>query len=569
MQPFICPQCSHKSEFDPLKGSAVCPRCGYTPPMDRRVVPEEVKEAEQPGRQARGSVEAALAPLDELLAYWEGRHVPLPGLAVRTKAEALALFKLYQQALGETHGLRRDRRHAYVRSQKPGRKAILNFVGAYLMLKRGERSRAAQTLRDLTRLYPDFPDPWIWLSATTDDPAERIDCLENALLAEAAHPLAQEALAVARGRVAPAAERSAGRGELRVAEAKCAQCGGGLEYEPGATAVSCPYCGHLLEFDQANVVDAKATLVGDLELRRRLQGHEWKDARQIVHCAACGAELTMAQHLAQACVFCGSSSVLVEESERTFEQPDGFLPFKLDESEAITAVERTQSSTVGRLKTWWIGEKQELFGVHAVYLPFWLFDGIVEVRKPSLGQSSGGPPWDQASWIGAVAAGRGDSPWGGLPGYHGREGERSSPMMRKDLIVFDNLLYSAIDFPPWWLLKQVLPFELGAVVSYEPRLLGNWPAALYQRDVEQVVQQAYNAMLAKAVWRNRSLALRQAEDFTELRRSFQVTTVTYQLVLLPVWVGLVRREQETRLVLVNGQTGNVVLSSPLRSGHPE
>jgi len=147
-------------------------------------------------------------------------------------------------------------------------------------------------------------------------------------------------------------------------------------------------------------------------------------------------------------------------------------------------------------------------------------------------------------------------------------------VVRKDLIVFDNLLYSAMDFPPWWLLKQVLPFELRAVVGYEAQLLANWPAALYQRDVEQVVQQAYSTMLTKAIWQNRSLALSQTVNFGELRRTFQVTTVTYQLVLLPVWVGLARRQREagrvpgTRLVLVNGQTGNVVLSSPLRSARP-
>jgi hypothetical protein len=139
-------------------------------------------------------------------------------------------------------------------------------------------------------------------------------------------------------------------------------------------------------------------------------------------------------------------------------------------------------------------------------------------------------------------------------------------MVRKDLIAFDNLVYSAVDFPPWWLLKQILPFSLQAVVSYEPQLLGNWSAALYQQDVEQVVQQAYGDMLAKALWRKKSLALSQAVNLAELKRTFQVTSVTYQMVLLPVWLGLARRREETRLVVVNGQTGRVVISGPLRSG---
>jgi hypothetical protein len=136
-------------------------------------------------------------------------------------------------------------------------------------------------------------------------------------------------------------------------------------------------------------------------------------------------------------------------------------------------------------------------------------------------------------------------------------------MLGKQLMMFDNLVYSAMDFPPNWLLKQILPYRLGAVVPYEPRLLANLPAALYQRDVEVVVQQAYNLMLARAVWRKKSLMLAQASDYAELRRTFQVTTVTYQLILLPVWVALALREREYRLVLVNGQTGRVIFSSPL------
>jgi predicted RNA-binding Zn-ribbon protein involved in translation (DUF1610 family) len=507
---------------------------------------------------------AALAPLEELLSLWDGSHVPLGGIVTSTKSEALALFKLYQQGLGETRSFRPDRRLAYARSYPPDKKAILGFVGAYLLLKRGEQARAAQTLRELTRRYPNFPDPWVWLSATTDDLDERIDCLENAVLVEPSHPLAREALAIAQGKVSRSVKGSMDHGQQQTVQAKCPQCGGGLRYEPGATSVSCPYCGHLQQLEQANVVDGDASLLRNLQLRRRMQGQEWREARRVVHCRACGAELTMSRHLAKECVFCGSSSVLAEDSQLALEQPDGFLPFKLDEDQAIAAVEKTQRSAMGRIKTWWIGERQKLQGLHAVYLPFWLFDGIVEVRKPVLGQVDQGSDWAQAVWTSFAAGAVGDSPAERLSVSVEGDQEKRSALLKKNLIIFDNLLYSAIDFPPWWLLRQVLPFHLQVVVPYEPQLLADWPAVLHQRDVEEVVQQACNTMLAKAVWRNKSLALSQASDFAELRRTFQVTTVTYQLLLLPVWVGLGLREKEQRLVLVNGQTGNVVWSSPLR-----
>jgi hypothetical protein len=142
---------------------------------------------------------------------------------------------------------------------------------------------------------------------------------------------------------------------------------------------------------------------------------------------------------------------------------------------------------------------------------------------------------------------------------------RQKLMLDKELIMFDNLLCSAMDFPPPWLLKQILPFELTAVVPYEPRLLANWPAALYNRDVEAVVGEVYNEMLAEAVRRKKSLVFAQASDLAELRRMFQVTAVSYQLVLLPIWVAQAQRGHERRLVLVNGQSGRVTFSSILRS----
>jgi hypothetical protein len=48
-----------------------------------------------------------------------------------------------------------------------------------------------------------------------------------------------------------------------------------------------------------------------------------------------------------------------------------------------------------------------------------------------------------------------------------------------------------------------------------------------------------------------------------VRRSFQTSGLTYQLVLLPIWICLLRADDELRLALVNGQTGKVAFSSAL------
>jgi hypothetical protein len=566
MESFFCPKCAHKSEYDPMAGPAICSKCGYTPPTDVRLTVEPRAKLEPPKRPQRSKEQpdVHLSLLDELLSHWDGTHVSDRAFHLATSGEARTFFKMYERALVEGGRLQSGGRVRYVRSHRLPKKAILWFVAAYLLLRRGERAKAAQHLHDLTQLHPEFPDPWVWLAATSDDPAQQIDYLENAVLLESAHPLARDALAIAQGRVSRKEEPRNAKAGGQVQVADCPQCGGILQYKPGTTVVECQYCGSRLPLRETNLIDREAMLIGDLQLQRRLEGHVWKEVQRLVHCQACGAELTMTHHLTKQCIFCGSTTVRVKDSRQSFEQPDGFLPFKLDEGQAALALDKAQRSRAQRLRTWWSGQEQEFTRLQAVYLPFWVFDGFVEVRKRTRSQADADALQALSQLTGERV--RPDSLASGvwLRQQIAPSRRQRVSLPSKDLLIFDNLLYPAMDFPPSELLKQTFPFGLGGLVPYEPRLLADWPAALYHRDVEAVVKEAYNAMLYKAVWRKRRQVLGQAGDLDQLRRMFQVTTVTYQLVLLPVWVGLAQREHERRLVLVNGQTGKVVLSSPVR-----
>jgi Tfp pilus assembly protein PilF len=48
-------------------------------------------------------------------------------------------------------------------------------------VKAGDLQQARQLLHKATEMKLTDPDPWLWLSATTDDPAEQRDYLEYAL----------------------------------------------------------------------------------------------------------------------------------------------------------------------------------------------------------------------------------------------------------------------------------------------------------------------------------------------------------------------------------------------------
>ncbi|MFN2227681.1 MAG: hypothetical protein ACK2UY_15265, partial [Anaerolineae bacterium] len=364
MQPFICPQCGHRSSFDPWAGAARCPRCNFTPPPDGgggQYVSWARRQAHQPY-------------LDELQAHWSGSHRPDLTFILPTPDDALTFWRGYQQALGEDPRSAIGPHVEYVRDYQPTRQEILVFAGAYLWLRRGRRGRAAEDLAALVFQAPQFVDAWVWRSATTDDGEQRRAYLDKATRLDLGHPLARDALALAEGQVSLSGRHR----QQALVTTQCAQCGAGLRYEPGAPQVECPHCGHTMALEATNVVDQQARAVHNLRLERRYQGHTWAEAARVMHCCTCGADLTMTQYLAQCCAFCGSTNVLVEERDRRLEQPDGLLPFQVHREQALAAIERTRSRLPLRFIPWLNGNEAELKELQGIYLPFWVFDGMVE-----------------------------------------------------------------------------------------------------------------------------------------------------------------------------------------------
>jgi hypothetical protein len=132
-------------------------------------------------------------------------------------------------------------------------------------------------------------------------------------------------------------------------------------------------------------------------------------------------------------------------------------------------------------------------------------------------------------------------------------------------MMFDNLMFVAVNIPVLSHLERIFPYTLGQMAPYAPKFLANWPALLYNRDVDTVAMKADRAILAMARERAGLMAapITRSSRPVMVRRSFQTSGLTYQLVLLPMWVALLRSDDELRLALVNGQTGKAALGSVL------
>src|SRR5436190_959668 len=99
-----------------------------------------------------------------------------------------------------------------------------------------------------------------------------------------------------------------------VREFPCKQCGANLQFQPGTTHLTCPYCGHVEEVP----VSAEAIREYDLNdaLLNQPKTEGWGVETRSVRCENCGATTTFAAaQVAGSCAFCGSSKV-VEAASR-------------------------------------------------------------------------------------------------------------------------------------------------------------------------------------------------------------------------------------------------------------
>ena len=490
-----------------------------------------VARSKEPRREHTAQTRTALRQrlLGEILDLWNGTFEPEPQFELPAFSDIEDFYRDYRWALGdELYASSRGHELSDATREKE-RRTRESFVAGYFALRRGDRSGAMEQFRELVEEQPDFVDAWVWLAGVAPDEEEQIHHLEEALVRDPAHPLARDAMAVLQGRVAPEQLKTATG--TQATAVRCPKCAGSLHYEPRAKVVTCAHCGHTLALQEANVVDGRARLVGDLRLERRFQGHSWTDLGRVLQCQSCGAELTMTRHLAKICPFCSSPNVLLQDARQEFEKPDGFLPFALDEGDALAAVREAWHSRRGRLQRWWSAEPLEVREMQGLYLPFWVFDGFVEVRT---------------AWM----------------SLFDRLDARAKPLVAKDLLMFENVLFGAVAAPPTEFLVGISPFDIGELVPYEPRLLADWPAVLYSVDVERAVETTQDSMLKAAVRASKPRLRVERSDEPKVHRSYRVTSVTYQLVLLPVWAALAVAQNQVRVALVNGQTGRVAFSRP-------
>lgn len=407
-------------------------------------------------------------------------------------------------------------------------------------VKTGDTARGRELLLKAVEYDRDLSDAWLWLSATTADPAEQKKYLEWAVAADPANAPARRGLALLTGRLKPQdVLPEGGSVQPRAPEApaetevrrtfECPQCGGRLRFDPELVDLKCGHCGFVQAVEEVALHDGAHPLDFTLPTAR---GHLWAVGERRFNCPQCGAAtLLPAGGKSALCPFCGNTALVEAQEEARLVPPDGLIPMALEAEAAYAAVRRWLGrgffapDDLARL----VRDKH----LRPAYVPFWLFEAQLTAR-----------------WSAEVEEGYGrDRRWVFQSGDY--------------TFFFREELQPGARALPASLLQRLPKFDLKKLVAFKPEYLADWPAALYDLSLANAALRAREAMVKSA-----GLQILPRLAPGRAVRNLQVSPDRfsgefYRLVLLPLWIGAYTYLGRTYRVLVNGQTGAVAGDKPV------
>ena len=334
---------------------------------------------------------------------------------------------------------------------------------------------------------------------------------------------------------------------------KCPNCGGPLEFQPGASQVVCPYCDTKLDVAQMEALFARqqerAAAAQEAKEERwntEMAGKEWSTEEASVlkafTCSACGAEIVCDENtLATECCYCGNPTMMPNRFSGML-KPDYVIPFTKTKDDAVAALKEFYKGK--RLLPAAFTANNRVQDIQPMYVPFWLFDSKIHASADFQGEDDNVMETSdeiitETRVFQCIRSGR--------MSFHKIPVDGSSKM--------DDTYMESIE-----------PFDYSQMVPFSPAYLTGFLADKYDVDAEAAVVRADERIntsaercLAMAVQGYDSVSSENDCAFTK-----KASDVHYAMV--PVWILTTRYKDEPYTFMMNGQTGEVVGSLPIDEG---
>jgi hypothetical protein len=292
----------------------------------------------------------------------------------------------------------------------------------------------------------------------------------------------------------------------------------------------CENCGYVEGVAEEPARGAETVLDFTLPTRH---SQRWAEAERRYTCGQCGAASVLPPgQISNVCPFCGTAALIAApQAEAELLPPQAIIPMRLEGPAVFAAVQA------------WLGRG------------FFVPDNLVQLARGSRLAPIYVPVWSFDASLTSRWRAELQEEVNGRTQTVTRTGE--------DTQFFTHWLQPGTRALPVKGLRALEPFDFERAVIYKPEYLAGWPAGAYDISLAQASLDARAAMIAAMAARlqKRALPGRLVANLQVTGSDF--TGQTYQLALLPVWVGNYHYHGRAFRVLVNGQTGKVAGDKPV------
>lgn len=328
----------------------------------------------------------------------------------------------------------------------------------------------------------------------------------------------------------------------------CEQCGADLKFEPGTTALKCPYCAYL------NPIPENPSLgVEERDYYTYLnQSLNEKILSEVltVRCTGCAAETTLAEDVvADECPFCGTALVQTTTSKKWI-KPEALLPFQVTRKAAYEAYRNWLGSL------WFAPNKLKAAARHeealnGMYLPHWTYD------TQTMTQYTGrrGEYYYETEYITLRDA-------QGQTRQEARQVQkiRWYPASGTVHNHFDDVLVVATDSLPQAYTENLSPWDLPQLLPYQDSYLRGFRTESYHIGLAEgfeVAKRQIHPLIEASICRDIG---GDVQDLNHAQTQYQ--NITFKHILLPTWLSAYRYSGRVYRFMVNGRTGEVAGERP-------
>lgn len=326
----------------------------------------------------------------------------------------------------------------------------------------------------------------------------------------------------------------------------CDSCGADLRFAPGQTQLVCAHCGHVQDIPPLER-NARPRALAELDLASGLRDDLPAAAMEEVRtatCRSCGAAIEFdGATFATECPFCASPVVTDPGAQRLI-RPQALVPFQLSEPQA----RRAMTDWLGSL--WFapsglVEYARKGRAMNGMYVPYWTFDAATQ----SAYRGQRGEYYYETQTVTVMVNGRREQRQQQI------RRTRWYPASGRVARRFDDVLVTASRSLPQPLGDELTPWDLSALVPYQPDYLAGFRAEGYtiplaeghataRARMDAVIRRDVAADIGGDEQRIEAIQTRHADE-------------TFKHILLPIWIAAYKYNGRSYRFLVNGQTGEV------------